>query len=92
MTKRCFARCLGKATSPPDVVILDLAMPVMGGDELMPILNSNFPGLRIVVSSGYPEEQTRRALPSTSPIDFLQKPYTGIALVEKIQQVLEERE
>jgi CheY-like chemotaxis protein len=84
-------RVLAAAPSRPDVVLLDLNMPVLGGDELMPILSANYPGLRIVVSSGYPEEETRKVMPSISLIRFLQKPYTGLHCTRKIQQALVER-
>ncbi len=51
---------LADAASLPALVLLDLAMPVMGGDELVPILEQRYPGLKIVVSSGYPEEDARK--------------------------------
>jgi two-component system cell cycle sensor histidine kinase/response regulator CckA len=79
---------LAEAPSLPDIVLLDLAMPVMGGDELLPILSANFAGLRVIFSSGYSEDETRKVLPSQSVAGFLQKPYTSRALKEKIQQVL----
>jgi PAS domain S-box-containing protein len=78
-------------TSPqPSIVLLDLGMPVMGGDELLPVLNANYPGLKAVITSGYTEEEARRRLsPHALNGSFLQKPYTGMALTEKIGQALE---
>jgi CheY-like chemotaxis protein len=63
-------------------------MPVMGGDELVPILNRNYPDLKIVVSSGYPEEEARKEFPSGAVTGFLQKPYTVATLAEKVGEVL----
>ena len=63
-------------------------MPVMGGAELLPILNHDYPGLRVIVTSGYSEEDARRDLPSNAIADFLQKPYTPTALTEKIDGAL----
>ena len=84
-------RVLADSGALPSLALLDLAMPVMGGDELAPILGAKYPGLKIVMSSGYPEDEARRAAPNGSIASFLQKPYTGVALAEKIAQVLESR-
>jgi PAS domain S-box-containing protein len=79
---------LEETSTLPSLVLLDLAMPVMGGDELVPLLETSYPQLKILVSSGYPEEETRKVLPSGSIAGFIQKPYTAVALAEKIGQVL----
>jgi PAS domain S-box-containing protein len=84
-------RVLANSSSLPSVVLLDLAMPVMGGDELVPLLGAKYPRLKIIMSSGYPEEEARRVAPNGSIAGFLQKPYTGVSLAEKIAQVLEGR-
>jgi PAS domain S-box-containing protein len=81
-------RVLAGSSAQPSLVLLDLAMPVMGGDELVPILEATYPGLKILISSGYPEEQARKLAPNPSVVSFLQKPYTGVALAEKVAQVL----
>lgn len=76
------------ARAMPSLVLLDLAMPVMGGDELVAILADRYPSLKIVLSSGYPEEEARRSSANESIASFLQKPYTGAMLAEKVAQVL----
>jgi CheY-like chemotaxis protein len=79
---------LAAATTLPRLVLLDLTMPVMGGAELLPILNHDYPGLRVILTSGYSEEDARRDLPSNAIADFLQKPYTLTALSEKVEGAL----
>jgi CheY-like chemotaxis protein len=79
---------LAAAATLPTLVLLDLTMPVMGGAELVPILNHDYPGLRVIVTSGYPEEDARRDLPPEAIADFLQKPYTLTTLVDKVEEVL----
>jgi two-component system cell cycle sensor histidine kinase/response regulator CckA len=79
---------LADSPSLPSLALLDLAMPVMGGDELMPILAARYPDLKVILSSGYPEEEARKVLPSAAVAGFLQKPYTGVILAEKIEQAL----
>jgi CheY-like chemotaxis protein len=78
------------ADSPalPSLILLDLAMPIMGGDELVPILEKQYPSLKIIVSSGYPEEDARRGFRSGATVGFLQKPYTILTLAEKIGEAL----
>jgi CheY-like chemotaxis protein len=44
----------------PDLMILDLQMPVMSGEEVIPILRSLAPRLRIIVFSAYAGKPHRR--------------------------------
>jgi signal transduction histidine kinase/ActR/RegA family two-component response regulator len=74
----------------PAAVLLDLAMPVMGGEELIPILEQRYPEVKIVVSSGYPEEEARKGFPQRAVAGFLQKPYTASVLAAKMGEVLDE--
>jgi len=68
----------------PSLILVDLAMPVRGGDELVPILDTKYPGMKIIVSSGYPEEDVRKGFPSRSVVGFLQKPYTITVLAGRV--------
>ena len=79
---------LAGAAPLPSLVLLDLTMPVMGGEDLVPILNQDYPGLRIIVTSGYPEEHARRVFPPGAVAGFLQKPYTMAMLTEKVEETL----
>ena len=79
---------LAGAATLPTLVFTDLTMPVMGGAELVPILNRDYPGLRVIVTSGYPEEDARREFPTGAIADFLQKPYTLATLTEKVEGIL----
>jgi CheY-like chemotaxis protein len=79
---------IGEAPAPPALVLLDLAMPVMGGDQLIPILAEKYPEIKTIVSSGYPEEEARRNYPQELVAGFLQKPYTATALTEKVRELI----
>jgi CheY-like chemotaxis protein len=79
---------LAAAATLPSLVLLDLTMPVMGGAELVPILNREYPGLRVIVTSGYSEEDARRDLSPGAIAEFLQKPYTLTTLMEKVERAL----
>jgi len=43
-------------TSQPDVVLLDLEMPVMNGRDTIPVLKKNFPKIKIVIISQFDEQ------------------------------------
>lgn len=50
-------QAIAVATSlQPDVVLLDLAMPVMDGLQALPLLRERLPHARIVIFSGYERE------------------------------------
>jgi CheY-like chemotaxis protein len=71
-----------------DLILLDMAMPVMTGEEALPELKYIHPDVPVVISSGYSEQMARERFGSEAVEAFLQKPYTGHELMQKIQSVL----
>jgi len=69
-------------------VVLDLAMPVMTGDQAAPRLREHRPDLPIILSSGYPEGEAMRRFARYGITAFMQKPYTANSLSEKVASVL----
>jgi PAS domain S-box-containing protein len=70
------------------LVLLDLTMPVMGGEETlrrMRLLNSD---VRVILSSGFNEVEAIQRFTGKGLAGFLQKPYTSMALVQKLHEVL----
>lgn len=68
-------------------VLLDMAMPVMGGEEALGHIVRLAPGIKVIASTGYgPEEASQRFGDHVS--DFLQKPYSSRQLTEKIRALL----
>ena len=68
------------------LVLLDLTMPVLNGEETLMRLREIDPAVRVMLSSGYSEhEVAKRFLPSAFAT-FIQKPYTGRYLAEKVKQ------
>ena len=70
------------------VVVLDLTMPVLGGREVFAELCLIRPGVRVILSSGYDEEETTRRFGAKGVAGFLQKPYTAADLAEKLRAAL----
>ena len=72
------------------LILLDLSMPDMDGAETFRQLQFIKPGVRVVVSSGYTEQECSRHFEWLSVAGFLQKPYRLEALKAKLREVLGE--
>ena len=72
-----------------DLVLLDMAMPGKNGDEVMRDLIAIRPDVRVIVSSGFIEENLSAQFGETEPAAFLYKPFTPDSLMERIGGVLE---
>jgi two-component system, cell cycle sensor histidine kinase and response regulator CckA len=70
------------------LIVLDLSMPHMNGEEALPELRKIRPEVRIVISSGYSEAETMTLFRGQRVSGFIQKPYTSSGLAEKIRDCL----
>jgi PAS domain S-box-containing protein len=70
------------------MVLLDMTMPVMGGEEALRHLQTINPGVRVLLSSGFNEIEAIRRFTGKGLAGFIQKPYTAAALAEKVRGVL----
>ena len=59
-----------------DVVLLDLTMPRMSGEEALSEMRKIRPATRVILSSGYNEVEATRRLVGRASVEFIQKPYT----------------
>jgi two-component system cell cycle sensor histidine kinase/response regulator CckA len=75
---------------PGDIslVVLDLSMPRMGGEDALPQLRRIRPGVKVLVSSGYSEAETMALFKGQRVSGFIQKPYTSKGLAEKVKSAL----
>jgi CheY-like chemotaxis protein len=71
-----------------DVVLLDMTMPAMSGEETFRELRRIQPEVRVVLSSGYNEVEASRRFSGKRLAGFVQKPYTAARLAEAMQAVL----
>ena len=67
------------------LVILDLAMPGMGGEETFRRLKAIRPEVPVLLSSGFDELEAARRFQDGGIVGFLQKPYTVAQLAEKVK-------
>jgi two-component system CheB/CheR fusion protein len=70
------------------VAILDLTMPVMGGEEALRQIKRINPDVPVILSSGFDESEAVRRFSGIKPQGFLQKPYTIERLVEAVAATL----
>jgi two-component system, cell cycle sensor histidine kinase and response regulator CckA len=70
-----------------DLVLLDMSMPVMNGEETFRALRQINPDLTVVLTSGYHEQDAMRHI-SQPNIGFLQKPYTWESLIKGMYHYL----
>jgi CheY-like chemotaxis protein len=73
------------------LVVLDLTMPVMGGEEALRRIVEVRPDVPVVLSSGYTEAEARGRFSIDGLAGFVQKPYSSRVLLEKLESVLKAR-
>ena len=74
------------------LVILDLVMPVMGGEDAFRALRAKYPSLKILLCSGHSREAVANDLLSSGAAGFLQKPFASRHLQEAIEAALDSTE
>ena len=70
------------------LVLLDLTMPVMGGEEAIGLLKSDHADLKVILMSGHSEEHAMELFGGKGVSGFLQKPFTPARLAEEVKSVL----
>jgi PAS domain S-box-containing protein len=69
-------------------VILDLTMPVMGGEETLEHLLRVRPEIPVILASGYSEGEAMRRMEGKGVAAFLQKPFTAAQVARRLRDVL----
>ncbi len=72
-----------------DLVILDMLMPVMNAHEAFPLLKKNVPDIKVLLASGYVEEEDVQDLLAAGALGFMRKPYRLKDLARKIRDILD---
>ncbi|OIO73567.1 MAG: hypothetical protein AUJ57_04150 [Zetaproteobacteria bacterium CG1_02_53_45] len=82
---------LSKNHTHIDLVILDLMMPGISGDEVLKIIKRDYPDLPVIVASGYSEQSLHKMLPDQEYDGFVEKPYNLEQFDHLIHSVLKNR-
>ena len=75
------------AAHQPDVVILDMAMPVMDGLEALPHIKRVSPRSRVLVVSGFDTGRMSDSAAEAGADGYLQKGAPPAALLERVHEV-----
>ena len=67
------------------VVLLDMSMPRMGGEEACSEIRRIRPGAPVILSSGFDEQDSAGRLVGRGLAGFIQKPYPLAELVAKVR-------
>lgn len=67
------------------LVLLDLAMPGLGGESVIPRLRSIRPDVEVIISTAYDEREAMARVGGHRVRAIIQKPYTSGALAEQIR-------
>lgn len=70
------------------LVLADLTLPGMPGDELMSRALAANPSIRVLLSSGYPYDLSALPAGQRQRAGFLQKPYVPSQLIAEINRLL----
>lgn len=74
------------------LVLMDLTMPRMGGEEAFREMRRIRPDAPIVIMSGYNEQETSQRFLGKGTLGFLQKPYDVGTLREMVRSVFERQD
>jgi CheY-like chemotaxis protein len=75
-------------TGKIDLVLLDMAMPVMGGEEAYPLLKSARPDLKVIICSGYELDEKMKKTLKNGADAFIQKPFHFEKMISEIEKIL----
>ncbi len=68
------------------LVILDLSMPGLSGQETLRRLKEINPDVKVLLSSGYTKEEVTGLFVDLGVTSFLQKPYNALRLIETVRK------
>ena len=73
------------------LLITDVVMPEMSGSELIARLKSLHREMKVLYMSGYTDDAVIKHGIPEKKVNFLQKPFSPYALLEKVRKVLDSR-
>ncbi len=81
---------LARATRKPiHLLLTDMMMPGMSGRELAGRMQRIVPTLKVIIMSGYAEDESIQWSTIIQGMEFLQKPFSVDALTSKVRKVLD---
>lgn len=84
----CLARC---EQAPPDLIFLDLVMPIMDGMSTLKELRTKHPDVEVVVASVQDDDLAVHELLAQGATAYLCKPFTAQQLAQLVEQIWAKR-
>lgn len=79
---------IAESSQKIDLLVTDVVMPLMGGEELSEKLKTTHPSAKVLYVSGYSGEALLERGVRGPGTSFIQKPFTPKALASKVEEVL----
>jgi DNA-binding NtrC family response regulator len=73
------------------LIILDILMPYIRGDELLPEIRKKYPDLKVILLTASSRESISLNFSENFVIDYIQKPFDSQQLAAKIKEAFNER-
>ncbi|MCB2192940.1 MAG: response regulator [Deltaproteobacteria bacterium] len=74
-----------------DLVVLDMTMPRLSGEETFQQLRRLKPSVKVLLTSGYNEQESTNRFTGKGLAGFIQKPFTPTELRRKMRDILPEK-
>lgn len=74
------------------LVLLDMGLPKMSGEEVLSKLIASNPGVKVIAVSGLIRPEVRSAVERLGACDYMSKPYLSEDLLPKVHDVLQSGE
>jgi signal transduction histidine kinase/ActR/RegA family two-component response regulator len=81
----------GAVPPAPDLVILDIVMPEMGGGEVYDRIKEIDPDIKVLLSSGYSIDDQAKEILERGCDSFIQKPFNMKRLSQRLREILDKR-
>jgi DNA-binding response OmpR family regulator len=82
-------KVVGECSAAIDLLLTDVVMPVLGGQELADKLSTQYPDLTVLFMSGYTNSALMHQGAMASDRSFLQKPFSPDVLLARVREVLD---
>jgi CheY-like chemotaxis protein len=82
-------KLLDRRGKPVDLVVTDLVMPGMTGDELVRRLQARSPEIRAILMSGYSNEHLEARVRTDGSLPMMRKPFSTKELARRVREVLD---
>lgn len=79
--------CLKETSEDIDLVVLDMIMPVMDGEQTFGAIRERYPQMPILLCSGFSREDKAEKLIAQGAVGFLQKPFGLPALEQMLERI-----